>query len=145
LPDRIQSLTLVAQPGSLQAAQEFARRGAAEAKLPEDRAAQLDLIIEEILMNLSLHAYPDGAPGEVTILYSIPAPGELRLEVADQGREFDPLAAAPPDLTLDIGGRPIGGLGIFLVRSFTDSLSYRREQGWNRLTFAISAGRSNVA
>lgn len=118
---------------------DFVRKAAREAKLPEDRTGQLELVMEEILMNLSLYAYPEGSPGDVMIAYSIPADGRLCVEVADRGREFDPLAAGAPDLTLDLAGRPVGGLGIFLIRSFADSLAYRREQGWNRLTFAVSA------
>ena len=140
MPDTPQSITLAAAIGSLKAATEFVRKGAVEAKLPERRIGELDLVVEEILANLSLHAYPDGAPGDVTITYSVPAPGALRVEFADQGREFDPLTATTPDLTLDLSGRPIGGLGIFLVKSFTDSLTYRREEGWNRLALGISAG-----
>jgi len=140
LPDLVKSLTLAAQPASLSPALAFVREAASEANLPDDRAGQLELVMEEILMNLSRHAFPEGTPGNVTIAYSITAPGVLHLEVADQGREFDPLAATPPDLTLDLAGRPVGGLGIFLIRSFADSLEYRREEGWNRLTFAISAG-----
>lgn len=140
MPDTPQSITLAAATGSLSAATEFVRKGAAEANLPERRMGELDLVVEEIVINLSRYAYPDGAPGEITITYSVPALGALRVEFADQGREFDPLAAAPPDLTLDLSGRPIGGLGIFLVRAFADSLTYRREDGWNRLALGISAG-----
>ena len=136
----MQALTLAAEPGSLAQVLAFVRQGASEAQLSEERAAQLELVMEEILMNLSKHAYPHDAPGQVELRYSIPSPGELRMEVADRGREFDPTAAAAPDLTLDLANRPVGGLGIFLIRSFADSLSYRREDGWNRLTFAISAG-----
>jgi len=91
-------------------------------------------------MNLSRYAYPEGAPGNVTVTYSVPAPGVLSVEFADQGREFDPLTASPPDLTLDLSGRPTGGLGIFLIKSFADSLTYSREEGWNRLVLGISAG-----
>jgi anti-sigma regulatory factor (Ser/Thr protein kinase) len=139
LPDTPRSITLAAAIGSLNEATEFVHKGALEARLPERRIGELDLVVEEILANLSLHAYPDGAPGDVTITYSVPAPGALRVEFADQGCEFDPLAATPPDLTLDLSGRPIGGLGIFLVKSFADSLTYRREEGWNRLALGISA------
>ena len=136
----IQSVTLLAEARSLEPATEFVRKGAREANLPEDRTGQIELIIEEILMNLSRYAYPEGAVGEVTIAYSVPAAGKLCLEVADRGREFNPLEASSPNLLADLAGRPVGGLGIFLIRSFADSLAYRREQGWNRLTFAISAG-----
>lgn len=92
-------------------------------------------------MNISRYSYPEGAPGMVTITYSVLMPGELAIEVGDQGVEFDPLKVSAPDLTLDLTRRPVGGLGILLVKSFAKSLTYRREQGWNRLTLGISANR----
>jgi hypothetical protein len=30
-------------------------------------------------------------------------------------------------------------LGIFLLKAFAHSLNYRRERGWNRLTFGMSS------
>jgi anti-sigma regulatory factor (Ser/Thr protein kinase) len=139
LPGTSQSLTLVAEAESLGPATEFVRNGAREANLPESRMRELDLLIEEILVNIWRYSYPEGAPGSVTVTYSVPEPGELAVEVGDQGIEFDPLEVSPPDLTLDLARRPVGGLGILLLKSFARSLSYRREQGWNRLTFGISA------
>jgi serine/threonine-protein kinase RsbW len=117
---------------------DFVREGALEAKLPEERTGELDLMIEELFMNVCAHAYPQGMPGDVTVAYSVPAAGELSIEVADEGVQFDPLQAEPPDLTLSLEDRPIGGLGIYLVKTLARSLAYRRDQGWNRLTFAVS-------
>jgi serine/threonine-protein kinase RsbW len=134
------SLTVAANTAYLHAAVEFLRTGAREASLPEARMAELDLIIEEIFMNVCWHGYPDGADGVVTLTYSVPAPGELSVEVADQGAEFNPLTAAPPDLTLNLESRPIGGLGIFLMNRLAGFISYRRDSDWNRLTFGLSAG-----
>lgn len=113
--------------------------GAREAELPELQMRQLELLIEEIIVNIWRYSYPQSAPGAVTVSYSVPKPGELCVEVGDQGIAFDPLMVPAPDLTLDLEQRPVGGLGIFLLKSFAGSLSYRREQGWNRLTFGISA------
>jgi len=131
------SLTIAAKPTSLRAVTEFVRKGALEARLPEERIAELDLLVDELIMNVCIHAYPDDRPGDVTVTYSVPAPGELSVEVADRGVEFNPLNAAPPDLTLSLDARPIGGLGIHLVKTFAKSLKYRREEGWNRLTFGL--------
>jgi serine/threonine-protein kinase RsbW len=136
-----QSLTLVAKAESLGPATEFIRKGAREANLPESRTDELELLIEEILVNIWKYSYPIDSPGTVTVTYSVPEPGELAVEVGDQGVEFDPLEASPPDLTLDLAQRPVGGLGILLLKSFARSLTYRREHGWNRLTFGISANQ----
>ena len=132
-------MTLVARAESLGQATEFVRRGARAANLPEAQLGELDLLIEEIVMNISRYSYPEGAPGKMTVTYSVPRPGELTVEVGDQGVAFDPLAASPPDLTLDLALRPVGGLGIVLLRSLAKSLTYRREDGWNKLTFGIAA------
>ena len=95
MPGTTRSLTIAAKTASLHAAMEFVREGAREASLPEARLGELDLLIEEVFMNVCRHAYPDGMQGIVTLTYSVPAPGELSVEVADQGVEFNPLTAAP--------------------------------------------------
>lgn len=136
----IRSLTLAANTASLHAAMEFVRIGAVEASLPEVRVDELDLLVEEIFMNVCRHAYLDSTPGVVTLTYSVPIMGELRVEVADHGAEFNPLTAAPPDLTLNLESWPIGGLGILLVKALAQSVTYRRDRDWNRLTFGILAG-----
>jgi anti-sigma regulatory factor (Ser/Thr protein kinase) len=139
VPVAPQSLTIIARPASLSAVTEFVHKGAEEAGLPEERIGELDLVIDELVMNVCMHAYPADSSGDVTVTYSVPALGELSVEVADQGPEFNPLDQEPPDLTLGLADRPIGGLGVYLVKTFAKSLNYRREHGWNRLTFGISA------
>jgi anti-sigma regulatory factor (Ser/Thr protein kinase) len=110
-----------------------------EAKLPDARVNELDLVMEEAIVNVCRYAYPEGKLGMMTVTYSIPAQGGLSVEIADQGIEFNPLSAAPPDLTVNLGERPIGGLGIFLLKTLATSLTWRREDGWNRLTVGVSA------
>jgi anti-sigma regulatory factor (Ser/Thr protein kinase) len=72
-------------------------------------------------------------------------PGALRLEVSDSGRVFNPLEVPMPDLSAGLVDRPIGGLGLFLVRSLTDSLAYQRENGRNTVSFRFpAAGRAGT-
>lgn len=130
---------LSAKPESLGPFTDFVRKGAQEASLPEADVCQLELILEEILVNIWRYAYPEDAPGSVVVTYSVLRPGEIALEVSDQGVEFNPLTAGDPDLTENLDQRPVGGLGIFLLKSFAKSLHYCRQQGWNRLRFEISA------
>jgi anti-sigma regulatory factor (Ser/Thr protein kinase) len=130
---------MAARAESLAAVTEFLREGALEASLPQARVRELDLVIEEAVINVCRHAYPEGTPGPLTVSYSVLAPGELHVEVADQGVEFNPLTAQSPDLKANLDQRPVGGLGVFLIKMLAKSLHYRRESGWNRLTFAILA------
>lgn len=132
-------MTLLAKAESLGPVTRFVREAACQANLPESRLNELDLLVEEVFMNIVRHSYPEGLPGPVSICCLIAAPGELAVEFGDQGPEFNPLNLSPPDLTLDLADRPIGGLGVFLLKAFADSLSYRREHGWNRLTLGFSS------
>jgi sigma-B regulation protein RsbU (phosphoserine phosphatase) len=60
--------------------------------------------------------------------------GELKIIISDSGVAFDPTQKAEADITLTAEERPIGGLGIFLVRQIMDNVSYRRQDGRNILT-----------
>lgn len=70
-------------------------------------------------------------PIEVALAVS---PDRLSAEISDRGDPFDPLNhSAEPSLNLDVEDRPIGGLGIHLIRTLMDDLVYRREQDRNIL------------
>ena len=59
---------------------------------------------------------------------------ELVVKVEDDGREFNPLELPEPDLEQKLEERPIGGLGIHLVRNLMDELDYKRTHNKNILT-----------
>lgn len=102
-----------------------------------DRALRDDarLIAEEVACNAFEHGY-DGGPGQLTVEIDS-RPGALALEFRDDGRPFDPLSAPPPALDADIGERPIGGLGLHLVRELAHDLNYAREGGCNVLRVTL--------
>jgi len=60
--------------------------------------------------------------------------GRLIIEFVDDGRPFDPLASAAPDLDLPADERPVGGVGIAIVRALVDEIGYRWDGSHNRLT-----------
>jgi serine/threonine-protein kinase RsbW len=139
MPDANPRLSVAADLASLESATEFARGGAAAAGLPENCWGHLDLVVEEIFVNVVRYAYSAGTPGVVEVTYCVPRPGLLSVEIADQGAEYNPLTLREPNLPGSLKERSVGGLGVFLVRQLTESLDYRREGGWNRLRFGISA------
>jgi serine/threonine-protein kinase RsbW len=126
-------LTLPARVESVRVFHQFVRGGAEAAGLQPADIDKLDLVLEEILVNIARYAYEAGS-GEVDVAYSTHT-GSLLVEVTDRGRSFNPLEAAPPDLVLGLADRPLGGLGVLLVKQIVGSLSYRREEGQNTLSF----------
>ncbi|MCL1635723.1 ATP-binding protein [Luteimonas sp. SX5] len=94
------------------------------------------LIAEEVAGNSVGHGYPEDCSGEVVVEIDR-RPGALALEFRDDGRPFDPLSAPAPALDGDIDARPIGGLGLHLVRELAHSLSYAREEPYNVLRVTL--------
>ena len=94
----------------------------------------LNLALEEAVSNVIMYAYPKGSDGLVE-LEAIIRKGSMEFILSDNGTPFDPTAAPEADITLDVEDRPIGGLGIFLVRNIMDEVKYNRsDDGKNILS-----------
>ena len=93
----------------------------------------INLALEEAVSNVIMYAYPEGSDGLVDI-EAIIRKDMLRFIISDNGIAFDPTAAPDADVNLDLEDRPIGGLGIFLVKNIMDTVSYQRSDGKNILT-----------
>jgi serine/threonine-protein kinase RsbW len=129
-------LTLPAGAESISAFREFVGHGAVAAGVASHQLEKLDLVLEEILINVARYAYAPGK-GTVEVACSQEGNGKLRVEIADSGRVFNPLEVNPPDLSRGLADRPIGGLGVFLVRSMVASIDYRRDGNRNILSFTF--------
>jgi anti-sigma regulatory factor (Ser/Thr protein kinase) len=93
---------------------------------------QMNLALEEILTNIIFYGYVDGQEHVITVTVSFTGQ-EVEAEVKDDGRPFNPLEAPEPDIYRPLEERPVGGLGIYLVRKFMDELQYRRQNDNNLL------------
>ena len=100
-------------------------------------AYKLRLALEEIVTNVISYAYPEGQRGSLDIEAGSDGK-DLMFTVSDSGKEFDPTAIAPADISLDAEERPLGGLGIFLARNIMDEISYKRSDNKNVLTLKKS-------
>jgi len=101
------------------------------------RIMEIELALEEALVNIFNYAYPDDAGGDVTLRCLINNDGQLQIEIEDQGRAFDVLSVADPDVTADLNDRDIGGLGIFLIKKLMRSVSYHRRDHKNILRLTV--------
>jgi anti-sigma regulatory factor (Ser/Thr protein kinase) len=137
--DEYRWLTLPALDESLDAFQAFAREGARSAGLPPATLWKLELAVEEALVNVFRYGYPPGQSGACHLGWLVTGAGKLSISVRDSGRPFDPLARESPDTSAKLEDRPIGGLGIFLLRQVAHDVRYRRAGEVNELTFAIGS------
>jgi serine/threonine-protein kinase RsbW len=93
------------------------------------------LIFDELLTNLATHG--GSAKQTATVRVWIEA-DQVQGEILDAGAPFDPRSTTDPDVGSALAERPVGGLGLFLVKRFASGLSYTSERGRNRTWFAVS-------
>ncbi len=125
-------LTLVNRSSELQRLASELERFAQNHRIPEPDIHAFSLSLDELVTNTIAYGYDDQGPHEIRVRLML-ANGRLSAEVEDDGRPFNPLTAPQPDLTSAVEDRPVGGLGIHLVRSLMDHVDYRRESGKNHL------------
>ena len=112
---------------------EFIDSVAQQLGLDKTLQQQLKLAVEEAVVNVMQYAYPLGTTGDIDV--NAQCDGErLKFVISDQGKAFDPTQTAKADTSLSVEERPIGGLGILLVRELMDSINYERVNGRNLLT-----------
>ena len=123
-------MTIGAGPG------EVASVGAAFAEfadahaLPAAVRRSLNVVLDELLTNAIAYGLAGREAGEVTVDVAL-SPDRLTVTLTDDGKPFDPFGRAVPDTALSVEERPIGGLGIHLVRRLMDEVSYQRRADRN--------------
>lgn len=100
-----------------------------------DAAARFNirLALEEAVTNVIMYAFPEGETHEFDITVQ-ESENSITFRITDNGKEFDPTSLPEPDTTLPAEERPLGGLGIFLIRRVMDKVEYSRVDGINVLT-----------
>lgn len=132
MPSR-QVLTLPNDIETIPQLNEFIDCFAEECGLDMSVSMALNLALEEAVVNSMSYAYPQGIQGEVSIEASCDSQ-QVVFTIRDSGTPFDPTTQADVDTSLTAEERPIGGLGIHLVRQIMDTVSYQRTDGQNILT-----------
>lgn len=95
---------------------------------------QIDMAVDEIFTNIASYAYVPGE-GDATVRFDFDADRRVvSICFIDSGVPFDPLAKEDPDVTLSAQERPIGGLGIFMVKKSMTDVRYEYVDGKNQLT-----------
>lgn len=125
-------LTLEAKLDNLDQVLAFVDKFLEELDYPPKPQMQIDVAVEELFVNIARYAYAPKT-GSMTIRIDKDPQG-VAITLIDRGMPFNPLAKLDPDVTLSSDERPIGGLGIFMVKKSMDGMEYQHQDGQNILT-----------
>ena len=130
----MKELTIAATVKNIEAVTDFVNEQLEALDCPVKAQMQIGIAIDELFGNIAQYAYnPD--VGEATVRVEVQQnPLSVVITFIDGGVPYDPLTAAEPDTTLPAEERPLGGLGIFMVRKTMDEITYRYENGRNILS-----------
>lgn len=127
-----ESLTINNNVSEITKLNAFVQSATAAVHMESSFANKIKLAVEEAVTNCVEYAYPPGTIGSVTVLIEADDT-KIRFILTDKGADFDPTSVRKADTTLTVDERPIGGLGVFLVRNLMDSINYERIDGKNIL------------
>jgi len=96
-----------------------------ENDLPDGLMLKINLAMDELFTNIVTSGFNDGKKHWIDIKISLKG-DLLTIIMEDDGIPFDPASAKDPDITCPLEKRPIGGLGIYLVKTMTNGIEYKR-------------------
>ena len=140
MPDDNQDFTWLYLPAQQEEMDGALAKVCAELADPERESglhSKIRLVLEEIMLNIINHAYATDPAGPVHVGWKINSDGSRTIKFVDSGEEFNPLQKDPPNTEAELEDRPIGGLGIHLVRQTTRDIQYQRQGNENILTVRI--------
>jgi len=112
---------------------DFCANFASAEALPDDKRFALEVCVEEIVTNIIKYGYPEGTEGPITIKLDRDG-NRLTIHIEDEGVAFDPTATDEVDIEQQLEDRPIGGLGIHMVKKMMAEIDYQRINERNLLT-----------
>jgi anti-sigma regulatory factor (Ser/Thr protein kinase) len=118
-------LTLHNQVSELPLAHQALDQFVADHNLRLAGLARLHVALEEHLTNIISYGYRPGQRGSIQVRFALTG-SELQLEIEDDARPFNPLESPEIDTSVPMKNKPVGGLGVFLIRKSVDKLEYRR-------------------
>lgn len=111
---------------------DFVESVGGELNLAHNIIMNVCLAIEEAVANIVMYAYPPPEKDEIHLSCTKEG-NELIFLLSDKGVPFDPTLMSDPDIGLPADERPVGGLGIFLIRKIMNEIIYERIGTENRL------------
>jgi len=102
---------------------QFAAQAAKDAGMDDTEVHAVELAVDEACSNIIEHNYGLDKRGEIECTCTA-ANDCLTVILRDHGKPFDPSGVAEPDLVSEIEQRPLGGLGVYLMRQLMDEVRF---------------------
>lgn len=129
----MKELTIKASVDNIQAVTDFICEELEQLNCPAKAQTQIAIAIDELFGNIARYAYSPEI-GQATVRLEVENdPLSVIITFIDHGKPFNPLEQAQPDISASAEDRPIGGLGIFLVRKTMNMVEYEYQDGHNIL------------
>lgn len=135
----MQSLRVPARGEFLESLQSYVLQEATAAGASDGILFRIELAIEEALTNIIKYAYAEKV-GEVEVDCSTGPSSTFMVAIRDWGVPFNPLCCVEPDISQDFADRPVGGLGIYLIRKIADRVTYCPLEDGNQITLSFLLG-----
>jgi anti-sigma regulatory factor (Ser/Thr protein kinase) len=140
---RVLSLTLANERRELARLGDRVEQFGKSCGLPADVTVAANLVLDELVTNIIKYGFDDAREHQIRVEMEVGV-DLLTISVEDDGKPFNPLEAPSPNLDLPIEDWPIGGLGVFIVKSIADVLEYRREGDRNTVRLEKRLGPRSV-
>ena len=130
----MKELTVEAKTANIDTVTDFVNEILEANDCPIKIQMQIDVAIDELFSNIAFYAYGEEG-GDATVRVDIAGePATAQITFIDSGKPYDPLKKEDPDVTLPLDERPIGGLGVYMVKKTMDEVMYEYKDGRNVLT-----------
>jgi anti-sigma regulatory factor (Ser/Thr protein kinase) len=123
VPGRFESLAEIA---------DFIAGVARDAGFDEDDIFRVQMAVDEACSNVVEHAYGPNRAGDILISCRVDGNGDLRVDIYDRGRPFNPDVVPEPRVganLLDLEEMKVGGLGLFFMRKLMDEVTFHFDEG----------------
>jgi anti-sigma regulatory factor (Ser/Thr protein kinase) len=136
----VSGLSIDADARGIGSASEWLGKTGQELGVPAEQVRRLELCLNEVLANIILHGGEAATASPVRLQFEVssrPHAHEASLTVSDAGIAFNPLAHQQKPRPETLAEAEPGGLGLLMMREFSDDLGYRNREGRNQTTFTV--------
>ena len=138
--DPVAELSINALAAEVRRASAWVEKACLERQVPVDQIARLDVCLNEVLANIIDYGGSTALSSPICLRLEVRRDhggGEAALTVADAGAAFDPLTVSPPPRPAALADARPGGLGLTMIHSFADQLSYSHSEERNCLRIGV--------